>query len=183
MFGGTCCLLSAKLEATVYSKALVITSNSKLCPTAQDQSLNFQKYSWICNDFDTDFNTGCIAQRYVVAIMGFLAVGNAYTMRVCLSTAITEMVYHPNRNETHSDPDACPASSDATETQTEVSRFISMHHIRQWLSLQVSCWIITLTYMRVLNFYLFISKRKGKVNPETGLRGLEGSGRLRLPDF
>jgi hypothetical protein len=25
--------------------------------------------------------------------------------------------------------------------------------------------------------------KKGKSNPETGLRGLEGSGRLRLPDF
>ncbi|GLG96910.1 hypothetical protein R5R35_000893 [Gryllus longicercus] len=34
----------------------------------------------------------CIAQRYILAIMGFLAVANAYTMRVVLSVAITEMV-------------------------------------------------------------------------------------------
>ncbi|XP_021935626.1 putative inorganic phosphate cotransporter isoform X2 [Zootermopsis nevadensis] len=54
---------------------------------------------------------GCIAQRYVIAIMGFLAVANAYTMRICLSTAITEMVVHHNRNESETDPDACPSNS------------------------------------------------------------------------
>lgn len=32
-----------------------------------------------------------IPQRWVFAIMGFLAVGNAYTMRVCLNLAITVM--------------------------------------------------------------------------------------------
>lgn len=58
---------------------------------------------------------GCIAQRYVVAIMGFLAVGNAYTMRICLSTAITEMVHHHETNESSLDPDACPATSDDPE--------------------------------------------------------------------
>jgi len=73
--------------------------------------------------------------------MGFLAVANAYTMRVCLSTAITEMVHHHDRNESHLDPDACPASSDATERPADVSRFIFMRHLREWLSLQVS-WLI-----------------------------------------
>ncbi|KAG8223305.1 hypothetical protein J437_LFUL001179 [Ladona fulva] len=33
-----------------------------------------------------------VKQRYVFAIMGFLAVANAYTMRVCLSVAIVDMV-------------------------------------------------------------------------------------------
>ncbi|KAK4874858.1 hypothetical protein RN001_014218 [Aquatica leii] len=37
-----------------------------------------------------------IPQRYIVAIMGFLAVLNAYTMRIALSIAITEMVVPSN---------------------------------------------------------------------------------------
>jgi len=67
----------------------------------------------------------------VVAIMGFLAVANAYTMRICLSTAITEMVFHHDRNESHLDPDACPAASETTNKPSEVSRFILMHHLRE----------------------------------------------------
>ncbi|XP_060522415.1 putative inorganic phosphate cotransporter [Cylas formicarius] len=51
-----------------------------------------------------------IPQRYVLAIMGFFAVVNAYTMRVCLSLAITEMVVPINTTE-HFDPDACPSDS------------------------------------------------------------------------
>jgi hypothetical protein len=120
-----------KLETTGYSKTLVITCNTKLCHTAQDQNLNFQNYSRICYVFDTDVHTGCIAQRYVVAIMGFLAVANAYTMRICLSTAITEMVFHHDRNESHLGPDACPALSENIDKPAEVSRFVCMHHLTE----------------------------------------------------
>lgn len=55
-----------------------------------------------------------IPQRWVMAVMGFLAVANAYTMRVCLNIAITQMVRQrshasgeeggcpvPNVNDTH----------------------------------------------------------------------------------
>ncbi|XP_067000244.2 putative inorganic phosphate cotransporter isoform X2 [Anabrus simplex] len=54
---------------------------------------------------------GCIAQRYVLSIMGFLAVANAYTMRICLSVAITEMVKpHASPNTTAvQDENYCPA--------------------------------------------------------------------------
>ncbi|XP_050311165.1 sialin-like isoform X4 [Anthonomus grandis grandis] len=41
-----------------------------------------------------------IPQRYILGIMGFLAVVNAYTMRVVLSVAITEMVLPIAHNET-----------------------------------------------------------------------------------
>ncbi|CAG9763216.1 unnamed protein product [Ceutorhynchus assimilis] len=41
-----------------------------------------------------------IPQRYILGIMGFLAVVNAYTMRVVLSVAITEMVMPIVHNET-----------------------------------------------------------------------------------
>ncbi|CAH2005053.1 unnamed protein product [Acanthoscelides obtectus] len=47
-----------------------------------------------------------IPQRYILGIMGFLAVVNAYTMRVSLSIAITEMVA-PSNSSYIDDPDAC----------------------------------------------------------------------------
>ncbi|XP_011496713.1 PREDICTED: sialin-like [Ceratosolen solmsi marchali] len=37
-----------------------------------------------------------VPQRWIFALMGFLALLNAYAMRVCLSIAITEMVMQPN---------------------------------------------------------------------------------------
>jgi hypothetical protein len=37
-----------------------------------------------------------VPQRWIFALMGFLALLNAYAMRVCLSIAITEMVVQPN---------------------------------------------------------------------------------------
>jgi MFS transporter, ACS family, solute carrier family 17 (sodium-dependent inorganic phosphate cotransporter), other len=40
-----------------------------------------------------------IPQRVVLSIMGFLAVVNAYTMRICLSVAITEMVVKKDRGD------------------------------------------------------------------------------------
>lgn len=41
--------------------------------------------------------------------MGFLALVNAYTMRITLSVAITEMVRKPNFNHTIGDASICPA--------------------------------------------------------------------------
>lgn len=57
-----------------------------------------------------------IPQRYVLAIMGFLAITNAYQLRVCLNVAITEMVIPISNdiNSTHYDPDACPDDKDDT---------------------------------------------------------------------
>ncbi|KAL3272432.1 hypothetical protein HHI36_013913 [Cryptolaemus montrouzieri] len=46
-----------------------------------------------------------IPQRYVLSIMGFFAILNAYTMRVSLSIAITEMVQR-HKSDFY-DPDAC----------------------------------------------------------------------------
>lgn len=40
-----------------------------------------------------------IPQRVVLSIMGFLAIVNAYTMRICLNVAITEMVVKRTRND------------------------------------------------------------------------------------
>lgn len=48
-------------------------------------------------------------QRYVVGIMGMLAMANAYTMRVCLNMAITQMVNHTKSDTENVDPNACPS--------------------------------------------------------------------------
>lgn len=63
-----------------------------------------------------------IPQRYVLAIMGFLGVANAYIMRACLSIAITQMVSHNETSEDHVyDPDACPVSTSTHATNSSES--------------------------------------------------------------
>ncbi|CAG9812519.1 unnamed protein product [Phaedon cochleariae] len=58
-----------------------------------------------------------IPQRYILGLMGFLAILNAYTMRVSLSIAITEMVT-PESSKEIFDPDACLATGNKTSTAT-----------------------------------------------------------------
>ncbi|XP_058791427.1 putative inorganic phosphate cotransporter [Phymastichus coffea] len=53
----------------------------------------------------------CIPQRWVVAIMAFFAFFNAYTLRICLSMAITKMAKPLNYTET-SLAEACPPYDD-----------------------------------------------------------------------
>jgi len=60
-----------------------------------------------------------IPQRVILAIMGFLAILNAYTMRVCLSQAITVLVV--KRNSTDDDSEAICEPDDIDEG-TSVSR-------------------------------------------------------------
>jgi len=43
----------------------------------------------------------------ILAIMGFLAILNAYTMRVCLSQAITVLVIKKNSSDDGSDTAIC----------------------------------------------------------------------------
>jgi hypothetical protein len=71
--------------------------------------------------------------------MGFLAVANAYTMRICLSTAITEMVVHHDRNESATDPDACPSSSVSSNKTAPVSRLIFIHHLTHMNVITSTC--------------------------------------------
>lgn len=52
-----------------------------------------------------------IPQRVVLSIMGFLAIVNAYTMRICLSVAITEMVIKRNQTEGQDDKQFCTADN------------------------------------------------------------------------
>ncbi|CAG9094103.1 hypothetical protein JYU34_012843 [Plutella xylostella] len=55
-----------------------------------------------------------IPQRWVMAIMGFLAVANAYTMRVCLNIAITQMV-RKKPSSGSVDDGSCPAQDVVTD--------------------------------------------------------------------
>lgn len=56
--------------------------------------------------------------------MGFFAIAIAYTMRVCLSVAITEMVVKPNRTEQHDGGHSvCPAEVSTTNVTESVRIF------------------------------------------------------------
>ncbi|KAL3272430.1 hypothetical protein HHI36_013912 [Cryptolaemus montrouzieri] len=68
-----------------------------------------------------------IPQRYVLGLMGFLAIVNAYTMRVSLNIAITEMVYPVNETE-HPDPDACIPENDASTS----SKLLNHANLYPW---------------------------------------------------
>lgn len=72
-----------------------------------------------------------IPQRYVLGIMGLLAVCNAYTMRVCLNLAVTQMVNNTKDSADHYDPDACPDESEfltnVTASTKPVSFFIQLN--------------------------------------------------------
>jgi hypothetical protein len=48
-----------------------------------------------------------VPQRYILGIMASLAILNAYTMRVSLSIAITEMVVHENFTVKRNNSDDC----------------------------------------------------------------------------
>lgn len=59
-----------------------------------------------------------VPQRYLLALMGFFGVANAYIMRGCLSIAITQMVKQPSQDHFNStDPDSCPYPADATQVK------------------------------------------------------------------
>ncbi|XP_045529093.1 putative inorganic phosphate cotransporter [Pieris brassicae] len=61
-----------------------------------------------------------IPQRYVLAIMALFAIANAYTMRVCLNLAITQMVKKRDTGigSSHYDPNACPDPNTSNATMT-----------------------------------------------------------------
>nr|CAD7199800.1 unnamed protein product [Timema douglasi] len=57
--------------------------------------------------------------------MGFFAIANAYTMRICLSLAITEMVTHhsPSNSSKKPDPDACPSNPEDFQSPSMAGTF------------------------------------------------------------
>lgn len=70
------------------------------------------------------FTGGSIQQRWVFAVMGFLALINAYTMRTCLSLAITEMVNKTAKvNSSNVDHFVCPSSNFTTASHNHSGSF------------------------------------------------------------
>lgn len=61
--------------------------------------------------------------------MGLLAVCNAYTMRVCLNLAITQMVNNTKSDHSNYDPDACPADTLDVSNGTVIERPVSIRFI------------------------------------------------------
>lgn len=73
-----------------------------------------------------------IPQRIILAIMGFLAVAIAYTMRVCLSVAITEMVAKRNATEdAHNGLSICPIDP-SIPTNSSGSVWILVYNYSEW---------------------------------------------------
>ncbi|XP_060522418.1 putative inorganic phosphate cotransporter isoform X2 [Cylas formicarius] len=82
-----------------------------------------------------------IPQRYVLGVMGFLAIINSYTMRVSISVAITEMV--PPKNSSSHKSDICSYSdsgSSTTNSVTDGSKLYDWNESTQGLILSSFYW-------------------------------------------
>lgn len=81
-----------------------------------------------------------IPQRYLLAIMAFLAITNAYQMRVCLNVAITEMVRsEPAGNTTTVSDDSCPVIEDDSGTTEKPLPDVSVNfHLTIYVSTKIS---------------------------------------------
>uniref|UniRef100_A0AAR5QA61 Major facilitator superfamily (MFS) profile domain-containing protein n=2 Tax=Dendroctonus ponderosae TaxID=77166 RepID=A0AAR5QA61_DENPD len=89
-----------------------------------------------------------LPQRYILGIMGFFAIVNAYTMRVSLSLAITEMVIPINATEYY-DPEACtPVGSNQTNSAIrDQSTLYDWDEKTQGLILSAFYWGYVLTHL------------------------------------
>ncbi|KAL6261910.1 hypothetical protein P5V15_006993 [Pogonomyrmex californicus] len=89
---------------------------------------------------------GRLPQRWIFAIMGFLAILNAYTMRVCLSITITEMAIRINHNYTD---DTCLAE-ESTNSNDSNDQYDNRYHWderTQGLILSSFFWGYVLTHL------------------------------------
>ncbi|KAK9693157.1 Major Facilitator Superfamily [Popillia japonica] len=90
-----------------------------------------------------------IPQRYVLGIMGFLAIVNAYTMRISLSVAITEMVASSN-SSSHNGEDTCSYPDDSgnnTGSVTDEDKLYDWDQTTQGLILSSFYWGYVITHM------------------------------------
>lgn len=70
-----------------------------------------------------------IPQRYVIGVLGLFALANSFTMRVCLSMTITQMVLHATPSE-HIVGESCPdpagtITPDLTSNDTVLTNTVS----------------------------------------------------------
>uniref|UniRef100_A0A336K4P4 CSON011178 protein n=1 Tax=Culicoides sonorensis TaxID=179676 RepID=A0A336K4P4_CULSO len=87
----------------------------------------------------------CVPQRWILAIMGFLAITNAYTMRICLNVAITEMVVKKNDTE-DIEGDYCPRPN-ATEGEIITGGDYEWSEALQGIILSAFFWGYVITHI------------------------------------
>ncbi|KAL0099190.1 hypothetical protein PUN28_020042 [Cardiocondyla obscurior] len=85
-----------------------------------------------------------LPQRWVFAIMGFLAILNAYTMRICLSITITEMTNPINHTFTD---DTCPAQAKNSTKETDDVERYDWDEYTQGLILSSFYWGYVITHL------------------------------------
>ncbi|XP_063380753.1 putative inorganic phosphate cotransporter [Cydia fagiglandana] len=73
-----------------------------------------------------------IPQRYILGVMGLLGVCNAYTMRVCLNLAITQMVLPIHKNESDSTNNNTELICDSDPIPANTTVFISPYATQTW---------------------------------------------------
>ncbi|KAL1497229.1 hypothetical protein ABEB36_008224 [Hypothenemus hampei] len=89
-----------------------------------------------------------LPQRYILGLMGFFAIVNAYTMRVSLSLAITEMVVPINATEYY-DPEACipEAANKSNSAIKDQSTLYDWDETTQGLILSAFYWGYVITHL------------------------------------
>ncbi|XP_051157949.1 putative inorganic phosphate cotransporter isoform X5 [Leptopilina boulardi] len=88
-----------------------------------------------------------IPQRWVFAVMGFLALFIAYAMRVCLSIAITEMVIPQTDNGTKTEEGTCPIDKNDPPKESTVGGTYAWDEETQGIILSSFYWGYVVTHL------------------------------------
>lgn len=93
------------------------------------------QFKWIINEYQLQIS---VQQRYVVAVMMFLALGVTFSLRISFSIILTQMVYIPNANENNKTTESngeliCPVKYEFTSSNEIHSpvcnKFVSFKNI------------------------------------------------------
>ncbi|XP_011160846.1 putative inorganic phosphate cotransporter [Solenopsis invicta] len=89
---------------------------------------------------------GRLSQRWIFAIMGFLAILNAYTMRICLSITITEMTIPIHHNYSN-DTERCPKIDVDEKQEIDITNRYDWDEHTQGLILSSFYWGYVITHL------------------------------------
>lgn len=76
------------------------------------------------------FSALIIPQRYVLGMLGLFALANSFTMRVCLSMAITQMVQNPE-SESHIVGETCSDVSMRQNSTVMIETTTPVYEVKQ----------------------------------------------------
>ncbi|XP_001602071.1 putative inorganic phosphate cotransporter [Nasonia vitripennis] len=74
----------------------------------------------------------CVPQRWIIAVMGFFAFFNAYTLRVCLSIAVTQMVVLRKDTNKESLDETCPEFGENPLKNTTITAAVRSGGTFEW---------------------------------------------------